>query len=97
MSPVARYGAPRADRPSAPAPARTEDGNDWTWGACWGWCERPWLRVLWVGSATIPGGQVADLYYCGSCVRRMYRRVQSHARPHTHLRVLDCGQEEAGT
>ncbi|GAA1161929.1 hypothetical protein GCM10009654_18160 [Streptomyces hebeiensis] len=76
VSPAFRHGAPPTGRHVIPGPARMDDGNDWTWAACWGWCERSWVRVLWVGTATTEGHRIADLYYCGSCIRHMHRRVE---------------------
>lgn len=63
-----------------PSPAATDDGNRWVWGPCWGWCERPWARVLWLGPAQTAGNIVADLYYCGPCIRRLHERIVAHAR-----------------
>lgn len=44
-------GVLHPDVTGTPAPARTDDGNHWITGSCWGWCGRSEARVLWMGPA----------------------------------------------
>lgn len=64
-----------------PGPARTDDGNRWVAGACWLYCRREGVRVLWVGSVSTPGAR-GDVYACGPCIAELARMVrgQSHGR-----------------
>ncbi|WP_327369971.1 hypothetical protein [Streptomyces sp. NBC_01217] len=76
--------APAVERPwrdAWPLVARTDDGNAWVTGACWLYCRREGVRVLWIGSVHTPGA-TGDLYACGSCVAELDHmvRTQSHAR-----------------
>lgn len=57
-----------------PAPAATDDANEWVDGFCWLYCGRRWTRVLWIGPATVTGAQ-APMYACGSCIRQLQERV----------------------
>ncbi|MEW2635742.1 hypothetical protein AB0903_29915 [Streptomyces sp. NPDC048389] len=80
MSIVLPSGILHPDVSGIPEPASTDDGNRWTWGACWGWCERERARVLWLGPAQTTGHVVADLYYCGPCINRLHQRIVARAR-----------------
>ncbi|MGW0776298.1 hypothetical protein ACWD01_22200 [Streptomyces sp. NPDC002835] len=75
---------PAAERPwrdAWPLAARTDDGNAWVSGACWLYCRREGVRVLWVGSVNAPGA-TGDVYACGPCIAELAHmvRVQSHVR-----------------
>ena len=53
--------APAIARPwrdAWPLVAQTDDGNQWVTGACWLYCRREGVRVLWVGSVTTPAQPV---------------------------------------
>lgn len=78
------------DVSGTPEPARTDDGNRWTWGPCWGWCGEDQTRVLWVGPARTTGHVVADLYYCGQCVERLHDRIVAHARGAVPARTVSA-------
>jgi hypothetical protein len=76
--------APAAGRPwrdAWPPVARTDDGNAWVTGACWLYCRREGVRVLWVGSVNAPGA-TGDVYACGPCLAELDRivRAQAHGR-----------------
>lgn len=68
-------------RDAWPLPAQTGDGNAWVVGACWLYCRREGVRVLWVGSVSTPGA-TGDVFACGPCIAELDRmvRVQSHGR-----------------
>lgn len=83
--------APAVARPwrdAWPLVAQTDDGNQWVTGACWLYCRREGVRVLWVGSVSTPGA-TGDLYACGPCIAELDHivRVQSHDRDRTADRV----------
>ncbi|MEW1546058.1 hypothetical protein [Streptomyces tsukubensis] len=63
-------------REAWPGPARTDDGNEWVTGACWLYCRRESVRVLWVGSVHTPAA-TGDLYACGDCVAEIARLVRN--------------------
>ncbi|WP_194074736.1 hypothetical protein [Streptomyces barkulensis] len=64
-----------------PLVAQTDDGNQWVTGACWLYCRREGVRVLWVGSVITPG-TTGDVYACGPCIAELdhMARIQSHDR-----------------
>jgi hypothetical protein len=64
-----------------PIVAQTGDGNAWLTGACWLYCRREGVRMLWVGSVSTPGA-TGDVYACGPCIAELDHmvRVQSHGR-----------------
>ncbi|MGY1452566.1 hypothetical protein [Streptomyces sp. SS8] len=80
-----------------PLVAQTDDGNQWVTGACWLYCRREGVRVLWVGSVTTPG-TTGDVYACGPCIAELdhMARIQSHDRDRAadrmRLRVGPGGQ-----
>ncbi|MEU7179862.1 MULTISPECIES: hypothetical protein [Streptomyces] len=56
-----RFRLPAERRwPPLPEP---EDHHEWLTARCWLGCRREAVRVMWVGSAKLPGGEVA-LYAC---------------------------------
>ncbi|QPA00138.1 hypothetical protein DI273_14585 [Streptomyces violascens] len=61
-------------RGGLPAPAATDDGNEWVDGSCWLYCGQRWTRVLWIGPASVAGAQ-APMYACGPCIRALQERV----------------------
>ncbi len=61
-------------RGGLPAPAATDDGNEWVDGPCWLYCGQRWTRVLWIGPARVAGAQ-APMYACGPCIRALQERV----------------------
>jgi hypothetical protein len=61
-------------RGGLPAPAATDDGNEWAAGFCWLYCGQQWTRVLWIGPARVAGAQ-APMYACGPCIRVLQERV----------------------
>lgn len=61
-------------RGGLPAPAATDDGNEWVDGPCWLYCGQRWTRVLWIGPARVAGAQ-APMYACGPCIRVLQERV----------------------
>ncbi|GFH38774.1 hypothetical protein [Streptomyces pacificus] len=61
-------------RGGLPAPAATDDGNEWVDGFCWLYCGQRWTRVLWIGPARVAGAQ-APMYACGPCIRVLQERV----------------------
>lgn len=67
-----------------PPVAQPDDGNRWVTGACWLYCRREGVRVLWVGSVRTPGA-TDDLYACGPCITELDRMVHtgSHLREGT--------------
>ncbi|AXK37886.1 hypothetical protein DVA86_34530 [Streptomyces armeniacus] len=67
-----------------PPVAQTGDGNVWVTGACWLYCRREGVRVLWVGSVRTPG-TTGDVYACGPCIAELDRivRVTSQERAGT--------------
>ncbi|NKY15874.1 hypothetical protein HGA06_17545 [Streptomyces somaliensis DSM 40738] len=71
-------------RGGLPAPAATDDGNEWVDGSCWLYCGQRWTRVLWIGPATVADAQ-APMYACGPCARQPRERVRQsllrEARP----------------
>jgi hypothetical protein len=72
------------DRPwrdAWPLVAQTDDGNPWQTGACWLYCRREGVRVLWIGSVNTPGA-TGDVYACGPCIAEFDHmvRLQAHAR-----------------
>ncbi|MFD7058344.1 hypothetical protein [Streptomyces sp. NPDC059906] len=84
--------APSVERPWRdvwPVAAQAGDGNAWVTGACWMYCRREGVAVLWIGSVTTPGA-TGDVYACGPCVAEIDHmvRVQSHQRD----RVADRGE-----
>lgn len=69
----------RAPGSAAPSPswraawslqAEGDDGNPWVTGACWLYCRRQGVRVLWIGPVRAPGAD-ADVYGCGQCVAEL--------------------------
>lgn len=74
----------RAWHDAWPLVARPDDGNPWVTGACWLYCRREGVRVLWVGSVSTPGA-TGDVYACGTCVAELDHmvRAQSHERDRT--------------
>lgn len=87
-------GVLHPDVTGTPAPARTDDGNHWITGSCWGWCGSSEARVLWMGPAQTTGHVIADLYYCGPCITRLHHRIVLNARgavpPTQQLPLIDC-------
>lgn len=85
MEPLAESaGGVRADggrRDAWPVVAQAGDGNAWVMGACWLYCRREGVAVLWVGSVATPGA-AGDVYACGLCLAELTHmvRVQSHHR-----------------
>ncbi|GHA19845.1 hypothetical protein ACFOOM_10115 [Streptomyces echinoruber] len=76
--------SPSVERPwrdAWPLVAQTGDGNPWVTGACWLFCRREGVAVLWVGSVTTPGA-TGDVYACGPCLAELAHmvRVQAHDR-----------------
>ncbi|MEU4499544.1 hypothetical protein AB0F96_40405 [Streptomyces sp. NPDC023998] len=61
-------------RGGLPAPAATDDGNEWVDGFCWLYCGQQWTRVLWIGPASVAGAQ-APMYACGPCIRTLHELV----------------------
>ncbi|WP_030458873.1 hypothetical protein [Kitasatospora sp. NRRL B-11411] len=61
-------------RGGRPAPAATDDGNQWVDGFCWLYCGQQWTRVLWIGPVSVAGAQ-APMYACGPCIRELQERV----------------------
>ncbi|MEV7354254.1 hypothetical protein [Kitasatospora sp. NPDC091276] len=57
-----------------PAPAATNDGNQWVDGFCWLFCGQQRTRVLWIGPVSVAGAQ-ASMYACGSCIQELHDRV----------------------
>ncbi|MEU8570867.1 hypothetical protein AB0C51_21425 [Streptomyces pathocidini] len=75
---------PAGERPwrdAWPLAAQVGDGNAWLTGACWLFCRRAGVAVLWVGSVTTPGA-TGDAYACGPCIAELDHmvRVQAHDR-----------------
>lgn len=75
---------PSAERPwrdAWPSAARPGDGNPWAVGACWLYCRRAGVAVLWIGSVTMPGA-TGDVYACGTCIAELDHmvRVQAYER-----------------
>lgn len=75
---------PSVERPwrdAWPVVAQAGDGNAWVTGACWLYCRREGVAVLWIGSVATPGA-TGDVYACGPCVAELDHmvRVQSHHR-----------------
>lgn len=86
--------APSVERPwrdAWPLAAQAGDGNAWLAGACWLFCRREGVAVLWVGSVTTPGA-TGDLYACGPCLAELDRmvRVQAHGRDRITERAGRC-------
>ncbi|MFK0100943.1 hypothetical protein [Streptomyces sp. NPDC091040] len=73
--------AERSWRDAWPMAAQAGDGNAWVTGACWLYCRREGVAVLWVGAVATPGA-TGDLYACGPCVTELARlvRAQVHVR-----------------
>ena len=76
--------APAVERPwrdAWPLVAQAGDGNAWLMGACWLFCRREGVAVLWVGSVATPGA-TGDVYACGPCIAELDHmvRVQAHDR-----------------
>ncbi len=46
-------GIAESARGGIPAPAATDDGNEWVDGTCWLYCGQRWTRVLWIGPAGV--------------------------------------------
>ena len=63
-------------RGGLPAPAATDDGNEWVDGFCWLYCGQQWTRVLWIGPASVAGAQ-APMYACGPCIRTLHEPAGS--------------------
>ncbi|MFF2849747.1 hypothetical protein ACFVT5_25925 [Streptomyces sp. NPDC058001] len=61
-------------RGGLPAPAATDDGNEWVDGLCWLYCGQRWTRVLWIGPARVAGAQ-APMYACGPCIHVLQERI----------------------
>ncbi|AXK37476.1 hypothetical protein DVA86_19355 [Streptomyces armeniacus] len=61
-----------------PPVAQTGDGNAWVTGACWLYCRREGVRVLWVGSVRTPGA-TGDVYACGPCIAELDRMVREES------------------
>lgn len=61
-------------RGGLPAPAATDDGNEWVDGLCWLYCGQRWTRVLWIGPARVAGAQ-APMYACGACIGELQEHV----------------------
>ncbi|MER5629522.1 hypothetical protein [Streptomyces nitrosporeus] len=68
-------------RDAWPPVARPGDGGAWVVGACWLYCRREDVAVLWVGTVTTPGA-TGDVYACGPCLVELGQlvRAQAHAR-----------------
>ncbi|WP_020684154.1 hypothetical protein [Streptomyces prunicolor] len=47
-------------------------------GACWLYCRREGVAVLWVGSVTTPGA-TGDVYACGPCLAELDHMVRALA------------------
>ncbi|WP_282697185.1 hypothetical protein [Streptomyces sp. CC208A] len=76
--------SPSVERPwreAWPLAAQAGDGNAWVTGACWLFCRREGVAVLWVGSVTTPGA-TGDVYACGPCIAELDHmvRLQAHDR-----------------
>ncbi len=76
--------APSSERPwrdAWPLVAQVGDGNAWLTGACWLYCRREGVAVLWVGSVATPGA-TGDVYACGPCMAELDHmvRTQTHDR-----------------
>ncbi|WP_328561182.1 hypothetical protein [Streptomyces coelicoflavus] len=76
--------APAVGRPWRdvwPLAAQVGDGNRWVTGACWLYCRREGVPVLWAGSVTTPGA-TGDMYVCGPCLAELAHivRVQAYDR-----------------
>ncbi|GBQ03243.1 hypothetical protein SSP531S_47130 [Streptomyces spongiicola] len=76
--------APSVERPwrdAWPPVAQVGDGNAWLTGACWLYCRREGVAVLWVGSVAAPGA-TGDVYACGPCLAELDHmvRLQAHGR-----------------
>ncbi|AXG78425.1 hypothetical protein DVK44_12680 [Streptomyces paludis] len=62
-----------------PEPARTDDGNEWSYGRCWLWCGQVHTPVLWLGTAQTAGGVAAPFTVCGPCVQALHDAIWDHA------------------
>jgi hypothetical protein len=71
---------------SLPAPAQTDDLNDWVTGLCMLYCRRDEVRVLWLGPVHVPGAK-GQMYGCGQCVAELDYMV------HRQLCREDCPKE----
>jgi hypothetical protein len=90
--------APAVERPwrdAWPLVAQTGDGNPWVTGACWLYCRREGVAVLWVGSVTAPGA-TGDVYACGPCIVELDHmvRAQAHHRDHGGRRRAPCRKRD---
>ncbi|MGW2539836.1 hypothetical protein ACWC5I_02960 [Kitasatospora sp. NPDC001574] len=65
---------------SMPLPAQEGDGNAWEPGACWLYCERLGVPVLWIGPVTAVGGISAPLFACMDCLTRLWHKAVEHMR-----------------
>lgn len=93
--------APAAGRPwrdGWPLVAQTDDGNPWGTGACWLYCRREDVRVLWVGSVNTPGA-TGDVYACGPCLVELDAivRAQAHGRDGAGGRAMQAAALAAPT
>lgn len=61
-------------RGGLPAPAATDDRNQWVDGYCWLYCGQQWTRVLWIGPVSVAGAR-APMYACGPCIRKLQDQV----------------------
>ncbi|MFH8362291.1 hypothetical protein ACH4FV_22240 [Streptomyces anulatus] len=89
-------------RGGLPAPAATDDGNEWVDGLCWLCCGQRWTRVLWIGPARVAGAQ-APMYACGACIGELQERVRqsffNESRPAGSTRPsesAEVGQSTSG-
>lgn len=57
-----------------PVPSRPDDGREWILGACWLWCRRVGLPVIWIGPV-VSGGAHAPLFACSWCLDELDRMV----------------------
>lgn len=62
-----------------PLPAQEGDGNEWTNGRCWLYCEEGCLPVVWIGAAQFHGAAV-PLYACAPCLRRLTNQLHATIR-----------------
>ncbi|MEN3586205.1 hypothetical protein AAH978_18895 [Streptomyces sp. ZYX-F-203] len=91
--------APSVERPwrdAWPLVAQAGDGNAWVTGACWLYCRREGVVVLWVGSVATPGA-TGDVYGCGPCLAELAHmvRVQAYDRAHDRDGYRDRAAQSA--
>lgn len=60
-------------RGEIPDPPTDDDGNAWTHGKCWLYCQKD-TGVMWIGPAMVAGVHAA-MYACATCIGRLHDLV----------------------